>query len=138
MTESEWMEQFEECALPNGFFHHQDHARMAFLYLKKYPALEALDRFSSALKRFATAQGKPNIYCETITWCYFLLIRERMARANSPQTWADFSAENTDLLCWKDNLLHKFYRPETLKSELGRRVFVFPDRLQPDSTDGLQ
>ncbi len=129
MNESEWMEAFESCTLPNDSFHHADHVKMAFLYLQKYNPLEALGRFSSALTRFASAHGKPNLYNETITWAFLLLIRERIARANSPQTWAEFSAANADLLRWEDNILKKYYRPETLTSELAKSVFLFPDKL---------
>ena len=129
MKDSEWMEAFERCTLPNDSFHHADHVRMAFLYLQKYAPLEALQRFSSALKRFATAHGKPNLYHETITWAFLLLIRERIARANSLQTWAEFSASNADLLRWDENILKKYYRPETLTSSLAKSVFLFPDKL---------
>jgi hypothetical protein len=129
MTEYEWMDAFERCTLPNDSFHHAEHLKMAFLYLQKYTPLEALGRFSSALARFAAAHGKPNLYNETITWAYLLLIRERIARANAPQTWAKFSASNPDLLRWNDNVLKKYYRPETLTSELAKSVFLFPDKL---------
>ncbi|MGC1485380.1 MAG: hypothetical protein WA789_16425 [Candidatus Acidiferrum sp.] len=129
MTETQWMEHFEKGTLPSGSFHHADHVKMAFLYLRSYPPLEALGRFSSALGRFAAMRGKPNAYSETITWAYLLLIRERTTRANSPQTWEEFSALNADLTRWEDNILKKYYRPETLASELAKRVFLFPDRL---------
>jgi hypothetical protein len=131
MKDSEWIEAFESGTLPNDSFHHRDHVKMAFLYLQKYQPLEALGHFSSALTRFATAHGKPNLYNETITWAFLLLIRERIARTNSPQTWSEFSATNTDLLRWDDNILLKYYRPETLTSDLAKRVFLFPDKLQP-------
>jgi len=129
MTEHEWMAEFEKCTLPNGSFHHADHVKMAFLYLQEYPPLEALSRFSSALKRFAAAQGRPDLYNETITWGYLLLIRERMARASSRQSWAEFLVGNADLLLWENNVLKKYYFPETLSSELAKRVFLFPDRV---------
>jgi len=129
MNDSEWMEAFERCTLANDSFHHADHVRMAFLYLQKYAPLEALRRFSSALARFAAAHGKPNLYHETITWAFLLLIRERIARSDSQQTWAEFSAANADLLRWDDNVLKKYYRPETLASELAKSVFLFPDKL---------
>jgi hypothetical protein len=128
MKDSEWMEAFERCTLQNDSFHHQDHVKMAFLYLQKYKPLEALGHFSSALIRFATAHGKPNLYNETITWAFLLLIRERIARTNS-RDWAEFSATNADLLRWDDPILLKYYRPETLISELAKRVFLFPDKL---------
>jgi hypothetical protein len=123
------MEAFESCTLANDSFHHAEHVKMAFLYVRRFAPLEALARFSSNLTRFAAANGKPNLYNETITWAFLLLIRERIARANSPRTWAEFSAANADLLRWDDNILKKYYRPETLSSELARSVFLFPDKL---------
>ena len=100
---------------------------MAFAYVTNYPFVEAASRFSAALKRFASAQGKPQLYHETITWAYLILIRERWVRAGSDQTWADFAQHNPDLLVWKGGLLTNFYRQETLDSDLARAVFVFPD-----------
>jgi hypothetical protein len=129
MIESEWIEAFERCTLPSDSFHHAEHVRMAFLYLQKHTPLEALGRFSSALARFAAAKGNPNLYNETITWALLLLIRERVARADFPQTWSEFSASNADLLRWDDNILRKYYRPETLNSKLAKSVFLFPDNL---------
>jgi hypothetical protein len=128
MNDDELLAQFENCTLPKESFYHQDHVRVAFLYLSKYPALEALARFSSALKRFASALGKPTLYNETITWAYILIIRDRMARSGRPQTWVKFAAENPDLLNWKDNILRNYYREETLTSELAKTTFLFPDK----------
>jgi hypothetical protein len=110
---------------------------MAFLYLARYPALEALQRFSAALARFAAANGKPQLYHETVTWAFLLLIRERLARTGGPQTWAEFAAGNADLLNWKDNVLKKYYRAETLSSELARTTFLFPDKSQEFRTSAF-
>jgi hypothetical protein len=127
MTHPQLILDFENDMLPADSFHHADHVRLAFAYLSQYPALEALDRFASALKRFATARGKPQLYNETITHAYFFLIRERMARFSSRE-WDEFAVQNSDLLVWKDGILGRYYREETLRSELARTVFVFPDR----------
>ena len=132
MTDDEFIAGFEDCSLANESFRHSDHVRMAFLYLSRYPALEALQRFSASLVRFATAHGKPQLYHETITWAYLLLIRERMARAGHSrdghaQTWEEFAERNADLLVWKGGVLMTLYQQETLDSELARRVFVLPD-----------
>jgi hypothetical protein len=128
MSDDEFIASFENCSLANESFHHCDHVRMGFLYLNRYPALEALQRFSTSLARFATANGKPKLYNETITWAFLFLIRERMARAEGPQTWPEFAASNSDLLSWKDNILKKYYRDETLSSDLARTTFLFPDK----------
>jgi len=129
MTDDEFVARFEDGSLANESFHHADHVRMAFLYLSRYPALEALQRFSNALVRFATAKGKPQLYHETITWAFLLLIRERIVRAGIQQTWTQFAADNADLLNWKDSVLKKYYREETLASDLARSSFVFPDKM---------
>ena len=128
MTDDEFVAAFENCSLPLEAFRHTDHVRMAFLYLHRYPALQAIERFSSALTKFAAAHGKTNLYHETITWAYLLLIRERLARTAHPQTWPEFAAGNPDLLNWADSVLKKHYRQETLDSNLARTVFVFPDQ----------
>jgi hypothetical protein len=129
MSDDEFIAQFEDGSLANEGFHHRDHMRMAFLYLRRYPALDAIQRFSSALARFAAAHGKPGLYNETVTWAFLLLIRERMARARSEQSWEEFATSNADLMSWKDNVLKTYYRPETLGSDLAKTVFLFPDAM---------
>jgi hypothetical protein len=129
MTDQELMDQFERGTLPNECFHHREHVRVAFLYLSLYPALEAIQLFSRALQRFATAHGKPQLYHETITWALMFLIRERMARSETQPTWDEFSRSNADLLALENRPLSRYYREETLASELARAVFIFPDKL---------
>ncbi|MGA8537910.1 MAG: hypothetical protein WB566_00340 [Terriglobales bacterium] len=126
------IEQFEWGATPPESFHHADHVRLAFEYLRRYPALEALGKFSAALQRFAAAQGKAQRYHETITWAYLLLIRERMARAGCAQSWEEFAEGNADLLVWKRGVLSTLYRQETLDSDLARQTFVLPDQVLAD------
>jgi hypothetical protein len=127
MTDQELIEQFEDGTLPIESFHHREHVRTAFLYLTKYPVLEALQIFSRTLRRFAETRGKPQLYHQTITWAYIFLIQERIARAGSKQSWEEFARDNPDLLVWNDGILTRFYRSETLTSELARTVFLLPD-----------
>ena len=131
MTNEGIIQQFEQSKAPGGSFHHADHIHVAFAYLSQLPVLEALQRFSDALRRFATAHGKPHLYHETITWAYLFLIRERMVSASYPQTWEEFAAANPDLLIWErgsGGILARYYRPETLTSAAARAAFVLPDR----------
>jgi hypothetical protein len=119
--------RFEAGLNPEDSFHHADHVRLAFAYLSEYPVLQALERFCAALKRFADARGKSQLYHETITHAYFFLIRERMARAGACD-WDEFSRHNPDLLLWKDGILTRYYQQATLQSDLARSVFLFPDK----------
>jgi hypothetical protein len=130
MTDDELLSGFENSTIPNEAFHHEEHVRVAFLYLSRYPALEALGRFSTALVRFAAAHGKTTLYNETVTWAYILLIRERLARSGCKQTWSEFRSANADLFDRNQDILKKYYKPETLQSELAKQTFVFPDRCE--------
>jgi hypothetical protein len=118
---------FEGGQLPDGGFHHRDHVRVAWYYLRRDGLHGALPRFSDALKRFAVAQGKPDLYHETITTAYVLLINERLDE-DGAQTWDDFAARHSDLLTWRPSVLDRYYSPGTLATERARRTFVFPDR----------
>ena len=119
--------RFEDGTLPPSEFHHEDHVRLAWLYLSEEPPLAALARFTEGLKRFAARNGAEGLYHETITWAYLLLIHERKARGDAGETWEGFAARNPDLLIWKPSVLEGYYHKETLASELARRVFVMPD-----------
>jgi hypothetical protein len=127
---NETIERFENGTLTEGVFNHAGHIKMAFLYLRAYKVTEVLERFPAALVRFATAKGKPGLYHETITWAFVLLIHERMRRAGSQQSWSEFANENQDLLKKGKGYLEKYYRPETMGSELAKTTFVFPDRAE--------
>jgi hypothetical protein len=127
MEDKDFMASFEAGTLASENFHHRDHVRIVWLYLRSYPVLEALARFSSALKHFAAAHGKPQLYHETITWAYVFLINERRRRSAPEESWYDFAAANTDLLEWPNGILRLYYRADTLRSEFARKVFVLPD-----------
>lgn len=131
MTDEELITGLENATLINSDFHHADHVRAAFAYLSRYPALEAIRRFSAALANFAASCGRADRYNETVTWAFLLLVRERMARAEREMTWEEFAAENADLLNWKENVLKKYYREETLGSAFAKTTFVFPDNCPP-------
>ena len=127
MTNEELIDAFETDSVPESAFHHADHVRLAFAYLSQYPVLQALEKFAGALKRYATARGKSQLYHETITHAYFFLIRERMARCSGAD-WDEFASRNSDLLTWKGGILSRYYQENTLQSELARTVFLFPDK----------
>lgn len=98
MTDRELLEGFENCTLPNEAFHHEEHVRVAFLYLSRYAVHEAFERFSRSLVKFAAAHEKSNLYKETLTLAYLLIIRKRVAEVGRTQSWEEFRSSNMDLL----------------------------------------
>jgi hypothetical protein len=127
MNDEDFIRQFEDCTLSPDYFHHQNHVRLAWLYLSQHPTLEALVKLSDGIKKYAASLGKATLYHETITWAYIFLIQERMARSDD-DTWEAFAEKNPDLLNWQENILKQYYLEETLASDLAKRVFIFPDR----------
>jgi hypothetical protein len=119
-------DRFVDTTLPADQFHHRQHVQVAWMFVRHYGMPAALAEFATAIKRFADAKGATGLYHETITWAYVLLIAERQTRCQAA-SWEDFAAANPDLLSWKPSILERYYSSEVLKSDLARKVFVFPD-----------
>lgn len=125
MNDAQFRAAFEDTTLEP--FHHADHIRMAWIYLRDHPLLEAITRFIAALKRYAAARGVPDRYHETITLAFLLLVYERMLPGES---WDEFAARQEELLRWNPSALAAYYRAETLATNDARARFVLPD-VQP-------
>lgn len=121
------LQAFLDTTLPSDQFHHQQHVEVAWRFVRNYGMPAALGEFTTAVKRFADAKGATGLYHETITWAFLLLIAERQAKCEADR-WEVFAAANPDLLVWKPSILERYYSSEILKSDLARKVFVFPDR----------
>ena len=122
----ELLDRFVDTTLPADQFHHQQHVKVAWLFVRNHGMPAALAEFSAAIKRFADAKGATGLYHETITWAFLLLIADREARQPAA-TWEEFEAGNPDLLTWKPSILSRYYSKELLASELARRTFLMPD-----------
>ncbi|HEV7239753.1 MAG TPA: hypothetical protein VGQ36_10975 [Thermoanaerobaculia bacterium] len=123
MRDRDFVEAFESCTLPPEQFPHRAHVRLAWIYLHEGSLLDALTRFVEGLKRYAGSLGASTKYHETVTWAYLFIIHERMEREPF-ESFEDFAAGNEDLF---NGILEKYYRKETLASDLARRAFVMPD-----------
>jgi hypothetical protein len=123
MNDRELVERFEACTLDS--FHHADHVHVAWCYLRQLPFAAAAERFTTALRRFAANAGRSELYHETITWAYLVLIRERMSRGEQ-EDFETFRADNPDLFTWKPSILDRYYAPEVLGSDLAKRAFLLP------------
>jgi hypothetical protein len=123
MDDVAFVAALESCTLPSALFDHREHVRLAWLYLREQPLLEALPRFISSLKRYAGSLGASGKYHETITYAFLFLIHERMARRET-STFEEFADANADLF---GPILQRYYRAETLGSDLAKTTFVMPD-----------
>jgi hypothetical protein len=128
MTDEEFYKQFETGTLDVNIFNHANHVKIAWVYLRKFNLPNAMSKFTNDLKNFATANGATNLYHETITFAYLILINERLQKTENQSNWEDFVKNYPELFDWKENILKNYYKEATLKTDFAKKNFVFPDK----------
>jgi hypothetical protein len=128
-SDEEFIAAFEQGRIAPADFHHHEHLRLAWLYLRRDGLAAAQDQVRAGIRAFARAAGKPELYHETLTlaWLALLDIGLRGARAagREPATFAQFLATQADLQ--DKQRVARHYRPETLASAQARATWVPPD-----------
>jgi hypothetical protein len=119
MTDPEFQRAFEDTTLEP--FHHRDHLRVTWLYLRQYGEPETRQRLGPAILRYATARNGAQKYHETITQAWICLV----SKANADNFDAMLT-EHPHLL--DKNLLHRYYSPTLLASTEARERWLEPDR----------
>jgi hypothetical protein len=79
MTDQEFLSAFEDTTLDP--FHHRDHLRVTYLYLRQFGEAGTLERLGPAILRFATAKGAPGKYDEALTHAWIRAWIRAVARA---------------------------------------------------------
>jgi hypothetical protein len=123
------VDAFHRGALSPAGLDHRQHVRLAWACLRGRPLPRVLEGFRTGLGHVAAHAGQPDLYHETVTWTYLLLVAERLRRQGEEASWDDFAAANPDLVGPPAQLLGRYYRQDTLDSAAARRGFVFPDAL---------
>lgn len=119
---------FRDGSLSTDAFHHADHVRMAWVYVRAFGADGAQRQFADDLRRFAVAKGVPGLFHATITVAYLALLAERVAVTPTAE-WDQFAAAHPDLLGWKPGVLDGYYSHARLWSPAARAQFLLPDRV---------
>ena len=125
MSDAELLAGFEDGSLEA--FPHREHLRVAWLFVRRDGMPGALTTFPERLRAFAIKKGTPNLYHETISWAFLLILGERLGGAQ--EAFEVFLARNPDLLAWNPSVLDRYYKKETLASDRARALFLLPDRL---------
>jgi hypothetical protein len=128
MTDDQFARAFENCEITGENFHHQDHIRLAWIYLKRYGPEVAPARIAAAIRAFASHLGKPDKYHETVTIAWMRLIQQ----AADCYTFQQVAAAFPRFL--DKSYLNEFYSAETLQSATARESFVEPDKKPLPST----
>ena len=121
----EFVEAFENCTLRPENFHHADHVRLAWLYLKQLDGAAAERRFREGLVKLAAHFGVPEKFHLTITLAWLRAVQERIVPGEET-SFEDWIAGHPELL--DKNLLLDYYSKERLSSVEARVSWLEPDR----------
>src|SRR5262245_50476442 len=80
MNDEEFLSAFENCTLES--FHHKDHIRMAWIYLRKFGYEVGSTKVKEGIKKFAAAKNATTLYHETITEFWIRLVKHVIENHN--------------------------------------------------------
>ena len=124
-----FLQAFEDCTLPFAEWHHRAHLKVAYLYLKRFPLDEALNKVRESIKRYNAATNTPeNLergYHETITQAWLRLVHLALCEYGPAASADEFLDAQPQLLTHR--ALRFFYSRERLISEKAKVEFVEPD-----------
>jgi len=122
MTDEEFLEAFEDCTLEE--FHHADHIRMAWVYLRKFGYEIGSAKVKEGIKRFAAAKNATTLYHETITEFWIRLVQHVIENYYA-ETFEKFLGSFPPLQDSKSIFRH--YTKEFLMGANARLTWVEPD-----------
>ncbi len=126
LSDDAFIEQFENRTLSPEYFNHRGHLRLAWLYLRRYPLAEAIDRVTQGIRLYATNLGATDKFQHTLTEAIVRIMAQRMEQG-SAATLDDYLVANPDLVDDIQGVVGRYYSPELLQSPRARARFVDPD-----------
>lgn len=127
-SDEDFLRAFEDLSFPADQFHHCEHIRVAWLYLKSSDATRAAERMTAGIQRFANHHGATQKYHHTMTLAWMRLVAAVFVETPDGYDFTKFLAEHPEL--GGKDLLTKYYSPELLQTNAAREGWVEPD-LQP-------
>lgn len=125
-SESEFVEEVEACRYSNASFHHADHIRLAWIYVRRYGTKQAEERIADTIRRFAISNGHEKKYHGTMTRAWVRLVAVAQSVTPKIVSFDEFLVQHVWLL--DRSVLSSFYSGARLASDLARRGWVEPDR----------
>jgi len=128
MNDDQFLAAFEARTLDE--FHHRDHIKVAYLYLRRYPLEDAITKVRTGLQALAVAWGAPvddleKGYHETVTQAWVRLVDRALSDAGAAESADAFCDQQPKLM--EKTHLHFYYSRERLTTWEAKRKFVEPD-----------
>jgi len=127
--DAEFLKEFESTTWPKEKWHHRQHIKVAYLYLRRYPFAQAQARIRERIKAYNAAKQVPESltsgYHDTLTQAWMHLVYFTLCEYG-PADNADVFYEQHPQL-WGKKALRFYYTKERFLSPEAKAAFVSPD-----------
>jgi hypothetical protein len=134
MSDDELLRAFEECAIPASNFHHREHLRMTWLYLRRDGLAAGGHNMADGIRRLSRSHGHADRYHETITRFWIHVVFLGMHEGPEASTSDDFVDQHPHIL--DKHLMGAHYSTAALHSHAARTDFVEPDLRRLPTLEG--
>ena len=124
LADEVFLAALEAGTLPPVEFGHRGHLKAGFLYLKRHDFPGACVAMKATLKSFAAAQGKMNVYHETVTVAYLALVAERLVEERPEIDFDHFLERYPELL--SQEFFERYYPRGVLDDPGSKATFMLP------------
>ncbi|WP_228237377.1 hypothetical protein [Allomuricauda sp. M10] len=131
MTDFEFVHLFETGHLPPSLFTHEEHIRLAYIYLKNFGEESAIDKCCGGIREFDRLHGDGTKFHKTLTVASVKAVHHFMKKSKST-TFDDFIVEFPKLKTSFKLLLDQHYAFDLLKSVKAKSEYVAPDLIPFD------
>jgi hypothetical protein len=129
MDDERFLEQFESAAWPLKEWHHRQHIKVAYLYLRRFPLETAAVKVREGIRAYNAAHQVPESltggYHETMTQAWLRLVHFTLCEYGAAQNADAFFEQHPQLS--QKQALRFFYTREHMLTAEAKAAFVDPD-----------
>ena len=129
INDDDFLRDFEACRWPLEQWHHRDHIKLAYLYLRRYSLAEAAEKIRAGIKAHNATHNIPESltggYHETMTQAWLRLVHAMLCEYGPKETADEFCEAHPELS--QKKTLRLFYSAERFVSAEAKANFVEPD-----------
>ena len=129
IPDDDFLSQFESTAWPYSEWHHRQHIKVAYLYLRRYPFEQARIRISERIRAFNAAKKVPESltggYHETMTQAWLHLVYFTLCEYGPAENADVFYEQHPQL--WGKKTLRFYYTKERFVTQEAKAKFLTPD-----------
>lgn len=129
LNDETFISRFEASTFPLEHWHHREHIKAAYLYLRAHPFEIAVERMRSGILALNAAHGVPDEptrgYHETMTQAWMRLVQVTLCEYGLASTADEFFELHPQLA--EKKVLRLFYSRERMMSAEAKARFVEPD-----------